>query len=407
MPGRLVRRETYDAEYARAGAEGRRAVLARWRFSKDLVFAGLLVLAVVACAAIFGPFGPSGEPDPDDHPDRAAAGLLLPLDLFGRGAAAPLRWRRLRAARRDRSSASSPCSRCPWSAGEGEKSWRRRPVAVLTVILAGVAWGTLTHLGNTSPWSPVMDAWSALPVPRSSSARRRPCERQGALVFQLKQCRNCHALGDQGGRRGPALDDVATRLTHDQLIRQVLQGGGNMPAYGTNLSPAETTALVALPRDAPARARSAGAGRFGQRSRPPRRDALGAPCRARPPRSWLRGGASGPDRAARRGGARLPARLAQALPAAIGPLPGLAAAPRFSAASRPSGSPRFAARRLLEPAADGAHGAAPHADGRRAAAAPARFALLADPAGLASVVRPRRPRSVPRLAARRSVSAGR
>jgi ubiquinol-cytochrome c reductase cytochrome b subunit len=46
--------------------------------------------------------------------------------------------------------------------------------------------------------------------------------------------------------RGPALDRVALRLTHDQLIRQVIQGGGNMPAYGKNLSPAETTALVAF-----------------------------------------------------------------------------------------------------------------------------------------------------------------
>jgi ubiquinol-cytochrome c reductase cytochrome b subunit len=36
------------------------------------------------------------------------------------------------------------------------------------------------------------------------------------------------------------------RLTEDQLIRQVIQGGGNMPAYGKNLSPAETTALVAF-----------------------------------------------------------------------------------------------------------------------------------------------------------------
>ena len=119
-------------------------------------------------------------------------------------------------------------------------------MAVLTVILAGVAWGTLTHLGKTAPWSPVMDAWSAMPVPEKLLAAATPVQRQGGLVFQLKQCRNCHALGDQGGRRGPALDDVATRLTHDQLIRQVLQGGGNMPAYGTNLSPAETTALVAF-----------------------------------------------------------------------------------------------------------------------------------------------------------------
>ena len=49
-----------------------------------------------------------------------------------------------------------------------------------------------------------------------------------------------------GGERGPALDSVAVRLTQDQLIRQVIQGGGNMPAYGKNLSPAETTALVAF-----------------------------------------------------------------------------------------------------------------------------------------------------------------
>jgi ubiquinol-cytochrome c reductase cytochrome b subunit len=47
-----------------------------------------------------------------------------------------------------------------------------------------------------------------------------------------------------GGQRGPALDTVATRLTEDQLIRQVLQGGGNMPAYGKTLSPPEVTALV-------------------------------------------------------------------------------------------------------------------------------------------------------------------
>ncbi len=91
-----------------------------------------------------------------------------------------------------------------------------------------------------------MDAWSALPTPPHLLAGRSPLETQGALVLQAKQCRNCHALGGEGGRRGPALDDVATRLTRDQLIRQVLQGGGNMPAYGKNLSPPEMTALVAF-----------------------------------------------------------------------------------------------------------------------------------------------------------------
>ena len=89
-----------------------------------------------------------------------------------------------------------------------------------------------------------MDAWSGDAVPVNYLDNRTPLERQGANVFQEKQCRNCHAIGGVGGQRGPALDDVATRLTEDQLIRQVLLGGGNMPAYGTALSPPETTALV-------------------------------------------------------------------------------------------------------------------------------------------------------------------
>jgi len=91
-----------------------------------------------------------------------------------------------------------------------------------------------------------MDAWSEIPIPAKFLHNRTALERQGAAVFQLKQCHNCHSLDDQGGKRGPALDAVAVRLTKDQLIRQVIQGGGNMPAYGKNLSPSETTALVAF-----------------------------------------------------------------------------------------------------------------------------------------------------------------
>ena len=43
-----------------------------------------------------------------------------------------------------------------------------------------------------------------------------------------------------------SLDSVAVRMTHDQLVRQVVQGGGNMPAYGKNLNPAEVAALVSF-----------------------------------------------------------------------------------------------------------------------------------------------------------------
>jgi ubiquinol-cytochrome c reductase cytochrome b subunit len=71
-------------------------------------------------------------------------------------------------------------------------------------------------------------------------------------VFQNKDCRNCHALEGSGGRRGPDLTAVGTRLTRDQLIDQVSNGtpgGGNMPAYGKQINPAEMTALVAFLED--------------------------------------------------------------------------------------------------------------------------------------------------------------
>jgi ubiquinol-cytochrome c reductase cytochrome b subunit len=116
----------------------------------------------------------------------------------------------------------------------------------LGVILVFLPIGTLSYLGTFAPWSPHMEAWSSDPTPVQYVQGRSPLELQGALLVQYKQCRNCHSLGGEGGLRGPALDGVATRLTGDQLIRQVIQGGGNMPAFGKNLAPQEVTALVAF-----------------------------------------------------------------------------------------------------------------------------------------------------------------
>jgi ubiquinol-cytochrome c reductase cytochrome b subunit len=134
----------------------------------------------------------------------------------------------------------------PLVAGEGERHWARRPVAVLSVSVIAVTLGIFTRLGTYTPWSPVMDAWSRDAVPVKYLEGRTPLERQGAIVLQDKQCRNCHELDGEGGQRGPALDSVATRLTENQIIRQVLQGGGNMPAYGNALNPSETKALVSF-----------------------------------------------------------------------------------------------------------------------------------------------------------------
>ena len=209
---------------------------------KDAIFAAAIVLAVIACSFFFGPFGPSGQPDPTiiqtaPKPDFAFLWiyavlaflppsletpflLIAPIVIIGSLLLLPL------------------------IAGEGEKHWSRRPVAVLMVALIAVTLGVFTRLGTYTPWSPVMDAWTSDPVPLEYLHNRTPLERQGALVLQGKQCRDCHSLGGVGGLRGPALDSIAARMTEDQITRQVLQGGGNMPSYGNALSPSETTALV-------------------------------------------------------------------------------------------------------------------------------------------------------------------
>ena len=242
MPGRVVRRSTYLSEYHELTRKDGIPFVpgALW---KDVVFSGAILAAVVVCATVLGPYGPGGQPDPtiiqtapkpdffflwlyavlSYLPPSLETPFILVVPVIGIAALIAL----------------------PFYASEGEKSWYRRPVAVLMLTTIAVSWGVLTHLGTYTPWSPKMDAWSGgPPAPIHYIHDASPLERQGAVVFQAKQCRNCHSIGGVGGQRGPALDLIATRMTEDQMIRQVLQGGGNMPAYGRNLSPPEVTALV-------------------------------------------------------------------------------------------------------------------------------------------------------------------
>jgi ubiquinol-cytochrome c reductase cytochrome b subunit len=243
MPGRVVRKATYIKDYHELVKKDGVPFFpgAIW---KDLLFSAFILLAIAACAAYFGPFGPSGPPDPTiiqtaPRPDFFFLWLYAVLSFLPPAMETP-------ALLIGPVVILAALLALPFVFGEGEKSWKRRPVAVLTILLVAVALGTFTRLAQYTPWSPVMDAWSSDPIPVEFLRGRSALERQGALVFQEKQCHNCHSLGNQGGKRGPVLDAVAVRLTQDQLIRQVIQGGGNMPAYGKNLSPAETTALVAF-----------------------------------------------------------------------------------------------------------------------------------------------------------------
>ncbi len=212
---------------------------------KDALFSSLVVVVIVVLAAIAGPKGPGALPEPallgaNPKPDwpfwwlfallsLSPAGaetfiiLIMPVVLIG------------------------ALLLVPFVSNRGERAPSRRPVAVLSVIVILTVISVLTYYGATEPWSPVMGAWSGDAVPEDLVQSSTPLRLQGAVVFQNKQCRNCHALLGVGGRRGPDLSSVGTRLTRDQLIDQISNGtpgGGNMPAYGKQMKPAEMSALV-------------------------------------------------------------------------------------------------------------------------------------------------------------------
>jgi ubiquinol-cytochrome c reductase cytochrome b subunit len=241
MPGRLVNKKTYMQEYHELTQKTGIPFVpdAAW---KDAVFAAAILFAIMACAFWFGPFGPTGQPDPTiietaPKPDFAFLWIYAVLAYLPPSLETPVLFI---------APIVTICAMLllPLLFGEGEKHWSRRPVAVLMVAVIAVTLGIFTRLGMYVPWSPVMNAWSSDPIPQADLKDRTPLEREGAIVFQNKQCRNCHSIGGAGGMRGPALDSIASSMTEDQIIRQVLQGGGNMPAYGNALNPSETTALV-------------------------------------------------------------------------------------------------------------------------------------------------------------------
>jgi ubiquinol-cytochrome c reductase cytochrome b subunit len=243
VPGETVDPGTYHKEYEKQLREG--VPFLGEAMLKDVMFSALVVVAVVLIAAIVGPKGPTGPVDPavagaSPRPEWPFLWLFALLSL------------------------SPPSAETfiilvfpvvlvvllllvPFVSNRGERAPSRRPVAVLSVIVIYTLLGILTYEGATSPWSPKMDAWSGDPVPVRMIQGASPTQLVGAAVFQYKSCRNCHALDRVGGQRGPDLTTIGARLTRDQIIAQISNGtpgGGNMPAYGRQMSPAEMTTLV-------------------------------------------------------------------------------------------------------------------------------------------------------------------
>jgi ubiquinol-cytochrome c reductase cytochrome b subunit len=243
QPGRTVDPTTYDTTYEEELKEG--VPFLGDAMMKDVFFSALMVIIVVALAAVIGPKGPSSQPDPalggaNPRPEWPFLWLFALLSLSPAGVETfvilvfPV-------------VLIVAVLLVPFVSNRGERAPSRRPLAVLMVIVIYTVLGVLTYQGATAPWSPQMTAWSGDAIPTGIVRDSTPMELQGAVVFQNKNCRNCHALDSIGGQRGPDLTAVGIRLTYDQLIDQVSNGtpgGGNMPAYGKELNAAEMTVLA-------------------------------------------------------------------------------------------------------------------------------------------------------------------
>ena len=129
----------------------------------------------------------------------------------------------------------------PFVAPVGERSPRRRPWAVGIVGVFTVSVAALVNIGSSAPWSPNL---GMLTLPDAVTANLSPAAAQGAKSFESRGCINCHTIAGVGGERGPNLGEVGRRLSNDELTARILNGGRNMPAYGTTLSPQELANLV-------------------------------------------------------------------------------------------------------------------------------------------------------------------
>jgi ubiquinol-cytochrome c reductase cytochrome b subunit len=211
---------------------------AAWR---DVTFAVAMIIGIAVLALVFGPPQLGKLPDPSiieayPRPDWYLLWYFAVLALLPHGTEnifmifGPVLAGLLLIA-------------LPFIAPSGERSPNRRPWAVAGVLLTVTFIGALWIMGEKAPWSP---NFSPEPLtPQIIGATQGPVF-VGAHLFETKACLNCHLIQGHGGRRGPDLTYVGDRLRASDMIIRIVNGGNNMPAFGSTLKPAEIDDLVAF-----------------------------------------------------------------------------------------------------------------------------------------------------------------
>jgi len=239
-PGKKVDPKTYREEYHQLMEKTGVPFWpdAAWR---DAVFAIALLFAIMFCAWFFGPPALDDPPDPSLYnaipvPDWylmwyfAVLALMPPaienvVMVFG-----PLL-------------AGLLLLSLPFVSGTGERSWKRRPWAVASVLGGGVLIGVLWLAAVEHRWSP---HFTEDPLPVEVVGATEGPVAEGAKIFHDRGCINCHRIEGHGGFRGPELTYVADKLGDSQLILRIANGGGAMPAFASIIHADEMAKLIAF-----------------------------------------------------------------------------------------------------------------------------------------------------------------
>lgn len=131
----------------------------------------------------------------------------------------------------------------PVLANKGERSPWRRPWSMMAAVLIVMLIVSFWIVGLIEPWKPRLYVQPLQAQAVNVSASNTTAS-EGLQLFHDKGCEYCHQINGVGGIRGPDLSHIAGQLTRQELIIRISNGGSNMPAYGSEITKSELTALV-------------------------------------------------------------------------------------------------------------------------------------------------------------------
>lgn len=208
---------------------------AAWR---DAMFGSLVIIAIVGLAVTIGPPPLTQPPDPSIVNTSPAPDWYM-LPIFALFALMPPKIESFVIFVGPVVGVLALLA-LPFLSGKGERSPIRRPWAVFGVVCVVLFVGSLLVVGEIAPWSPRFETKPLAQFVHYAN----PQLQRGTVLFYKKGCQYCHQIKGYGGLKGPNLSEIGRTWTTNQLAVQIVNGGGEMPAYGGMLSKTELNDLV-------------------------------------------------------------------------------------------------------------------------------------------------------------------